>query len=302
MDSHVCEVIGNHLALEMLHEAVAADWDSIELQVSVLTTYANHVNFDVGNLSENQFHAILALLKIDILLFSWQRDTMLSWFATIIDNMHTKIDLIKQQVGNFPQQTFDVMWRINKLEGYWRELDSLRNPHSKLLSILSLSFSDDQIKQRSFDMYVMMIRDYVRFLGASNLTSVFDGFSLVTRAMSRDAVRSPNWESLTLFIHALDFEHFQVFMEKNMCDDRGVINMDVLFNDSVLYHPSHSDDHSDWVNGLNEVINNVKLKLDIRLVDNGVSDWMDVNLLGLHSLFNPSENVLFYRNKLVKQD
>jgi hypothetical protein len=75
--------------------------DCLDLQVSVVRKYAQHIGFDLANLSEHHFCSIMNLLMIDI-TFTFAKneeyEIMLKWCDTLDGTFRVQLTLSANQV------------------------------------------------------------------------------------------------------------------------------------------------------------------------------------------------------------
>jgi hypothetical protein len=191
--------------------------DCLDLQVSVVRKYAQHIGYDLTNLSKDQFCCITNLIFTDVEFtfpvwkgFVQERETMLKWFYTVNDTFESNLHLINQPSME-PQPKRYNKQRIRKLRACFYE----------------------GCGAPACDLFVLLLRYYARDIGEDQLASIC--CDLIYREMLVDAARSPTlWYYLARFVNTLYNESGYWQVDNVLCDRDGMLIMEAVFDDSNL--------------------------------------------------------------------
>jgi hypothetical protein len=207
----------HQIALRKLCVDIMDGKDCLDLQVSVVRKYAQHIGYDLANLSEGQFRCITSLLLTDVKFtfpvwkgFVQERETMLKWCDTLDGTFRSNLHLINQPSME-PQPKRLNKQRIRKLHACFYE----------------------GCGAPACDSFVLLLRFYVRDIGEDQLASTV--VNEVYREMLVDAVGSPTlWNCLGAFVSNL-YNDSGCWQVDNVLRDRdGMLIMEAVFDDSNL--------------------------------------------------------------------
>jgi hypothetical protein len=207
----------HHVALRKLCVDIMDGKDCIDLQVSVVRKYAQHIGYDLTNLSEDQFCCITNLILTDVKFtfpvwkgLDQERENMLKWFYAVKDTFESNLHLINQPNVE-PQPKRINKQRIRKLRACFYE----------------------GCGAPACDLFVLLLRYYVRDIGEDQLASTV--VNEVYREMLVDAVRSPTlWNYLATSVSNLYIDSGYWQADNLLCDRNDMLIMEAVFDDSNL--------------------------------------------------------------------
>jgi hypothetical protein len=205
------------IALRKLCVDIMDGKDCLELQVSVVRKYAQHIGYDLTNLSEDQFCCITNLILTDVEFtfapckgLDQELGTMLKWFETVKDTFESNLHLVNQP-NIEPQPKRLNKQRIRKLRACFYE----------------------GCGAPACDLFTLLLRYYVRDIGEDQLASIC--CDLIYREMLVDAVGSPTlWRYIARFVNILYNESGYWQVDNVLCDGDGMLIMEAVFDDSNL--------------------------------------------------------------------
>jgi hypothetical protein len=212
----------HHVALRKLCVDIMDGKDCLDLQVSVVRKYAQHIGYDLtyAYLSEDEFYCIMNLILIDARftfsdMKSKERETMLKWCQNVDENLCSNLHLVVAERASPEGST---------------------QPKHNTQRIMKLRACFCEGGAPSSDLFVLLLRYYVREIGEDQLASTTITF--IFREMLLDAARSPTWNGLAPFVCDMfnswlySGSQWQVYTKQ--CESGDVLIMESLFDDSNL--------------------------------------------------------------------
>jgi hypothetical protein len=173
----VNQIMDQIIALRELCVEVMNGKDCLDLQVSVVRKYAQHIGYDLADLSEQHFCCIMNLIFTDVqfaftLCEAQEHKTMLKWCKTVQDTLLSNLHLVNQP-NIKPQPKRLNKQRIRKLRACFHE----------------------GCGAPAYDLFVFLLRYYARDIGEDQFAPT--SIALIYREMLVDALRSPTlWSYL----------------------------------------------------------------------------------------------------------
>jgi len=210
----------HRVALRKLCVDIMDGKDCLDLQVSVVRKYAQHIGYvTYFYLSEDQFYCIVNLILIDVRLTfsefeSKERETMSKWCQNVDENLCSSLHLVVAE----------------------RAPEGSTQPKHNTQRIMKLRACFCEGGAPSSDLFVLLLRYYVRDIGEDQLASTTITF--IFREMLLDAARSPTWSGLMHFLCDMfdtwlcSGSQWQLYTKR--CESGDVLIMEALFDDSKL--------------------------------------------------------------------